>query len=226
MTGSAVLFDLDGTLVDTPALLLESFEAVCGARGVEIDRTFARSLIGKPLDILFPLLLPGADEQTLESAVADFRAHFSAVSLPRAKSMVFPGMDALLSSLRSEGVLIGVVTSKITASAVELLEASGLSAYFSTVVGHDLALAGKPAPDLAWLAADRLDVASGEIVVVGDSVDDIGMALGAGMRPIGVTWGVSAGATLRVAGALHVVSNVPALDSALHACLTHEPSLS
>ncbi len=226
MTGGAVLFDLDGTLVDTPALLLESFGTVCGARGVQIDRIFARSLIGKPLDILFPLLLPKADEQTLGSAIADFRAHFAAAALPRAQSIVFPGMDELLGSLRSKGILLGVVTSKITASAVELLDASGLSVHFSTVVGHDLAAAGKPAPDLAWLAAERLDVPSGEIVVVGDSVDDVGMALGANMTPVGVTWGVSAGAALSIAGALDVVPTVPALESSLHKWLTHEPSLS
>lgn len=226
MTSSAVLFDLDGTLVDTPTLILQSFESVCRKSGLEIDRTFARSLIGKPLDLIFPLLLPDADDVCLQKAVAAFRAEFAALSLPRARALVFPGVDGLLRALRAAGTPLAIVTSKITASAHELLGASGLSAHFLTVVGHDLAPAGKPAPHLAWLAANLLDVSVCETIVVGDSVDDVGMARAAGMIPIGVAWGVSSAAALHEAGAVEVVDDVSALARTIHRRLNHQVAIS
>lgn len=226
MTPRAALFDLDGTLVDTPALILESFESVCRAHNVAIDRSFVRSLIGKPLDIIFPLLLPAADTNALRDAVEEFRADFAASSLPQARSIVFPGIDDLLQSLRSEGIALAVVTSKITVTAHELLDASGLAEHFSFVAGHDLTLAGKPAPDLAQLAAKRLGVSVSNTVVVGDSVDDIGMAVAAEMTPIGVTWGVSDPSALRRAGAVDVLHDVPTLAHTIRHKLNCEKALS
>lgn len=222
MTARAVLFDLDGTLIDTPALIQECFASVCGARGVAIDTSFVKTLIGKPLDVIFPLLLPRSDDKAVRDAIGEFRGIFASKSLPRARSMVFPGVDELLLLLCAQDIKLAVVTSKITITARELLEASGLSTHFSTIIGHDLAAAGKPSPDLALIALQQLGVTARDAVVVGDSVDDIGMAVAAGITPVGVTWGVSSANDLARAGAVDVANNITALTRSIQYRLTQE----
>ena len=222
MTPGAALFDLDGTLLDTPTLILECLEVVCSKRHNPLDRKHARTLIGKPLDVIFPLLLPQCDQRGLDDAKKIFRSEFSRLSIPRAATIVFPGMREILDRLKEQGQSLGVVTSKITSSAQELLEASDLADYFSVVIGHDMAPIGKPAPDLALLAALELAVVPQDTVVVGDSLDDIRMAIAAGMRSIGVGWGIGAGVDLLRTGASAIAPGVDSLREILSSMLLEE----
>ena len=128
---------------------------------------------------------------------------------------MFPGIREILDLLKEQGHPLGVVTSKITSSAQELLEASDLADYFSVVVGHDMALKGKPAPDLALLAARELAVVPQDTVVVGDSSDDIRMAIAAGMRSIGAGWGIGTEVALLQAGASAIAPSVDSLREIL-----------
>ncbi|WP_028648031.1 HAD family hydrolase [Nocardiopsis sp. CNT312] len=211
-----VLLDLDGTLVDSPSVILAAFHDACAPHGAVPLPTEARGLIGKPLDTILPRLIPQGDEAVWAEAKALFRASFARRSRAAASSLVFPGIRDLLTDLAAEGVRIAVVTSKITRSAHELLEATGLDRHPDLVVGHDLAPRGKPAPDPALLAAKSLGLAPGECLVVGDSPDDVAMAVGAGMAVVGVGWGVADADTLLSAGAGFVAATVTELAGHLH----------
>ncbi|MFF1543790.1 HAD family hydrolase [Streptomyces sp. NPDC058291] len=219
---AAVLFDLDGTLLDTPGAIAGVLQRVLegiGRPDVPGDRV--RATVGKPLGIVFAELtgLPEGHPEVTE-AVARFREQFRAEVVPRAAELVFPGVPELLSRLREEGRKIAICTSKIRSSAEELLEPAGLADAFDAVVCHGMAPRGKPHPDLALLAARSVGVAPERCVVVGDAVDDMRMATAAGMRAIGVSYGVATARQLAEAGAEPVTDTVGALDRAL----THPPT--
>ncbi|AFR06996.1 HAD family hydrolase [Nocardiopsis alba] len=211
-----VLFDLDGTLVDSPSVIMAAFHDACAPYGAVPLPADARGLIGKPLDTILPLLIPRGDETVWEAAKALFRESFARRSRAAASTLVFPGVRELLTDLSEEGARIAVVTSKITRSAHELLESTGLDRHPDLVIGHDLAARGKPAPDPALLAADSLGLRPEECVVVGDSPDDVTMAVDAGMTAIGVDWGVADAEALFSAGALLVAGSVLELAGHLH----------
>lgn len=212
----AVLFDLDATLVDTPTAILRTMEEALTEAGAAVGPEQVRATIGRPLAASVAVLLGrDAADPTVDRAVARFRRSFAEQVLPAARGLVFPGIPRLLADLRAAGTPLAVVTSKVERSAVELLDASGLSTWFDAVVGHDMAERGKPHPDLALLAAERLGVSPADCVVVGDGIDDIQMAVAAGMAGYGVSWGVASGEQLRSAGARRVLDSVEALAAVL-----------
>ncbi|MFI8519447.1 HAD family hydrolase [Streptomyces sp. NPDC085481] len=226
---SAVLFDLDGTLLDTPSAIADTLHATLAERGRSASDDRVRATIGRPLAASFAQLteLP-EDHAEVQAAVSLFRHLFREQAVPRARELVFPGVPELLDRLRGEGHRIAIVTSKIRPSAEELLRPAGLYDLFHTVVCHGMADRGKPHPDLALLAAERLGLGPEACVVVGDAVDDMRMARSAGMRAVGVTYGVAGEEALNEAGAHTIAHSVGALDEilgTLPAASTPAPSL-
>ncbi|MEV7277179.1 HAD family hydrolase [Streptomyces sp. NPDC093111] len=213
---SAVLFDLDGTLLDTPSAIADTLRATLAERGRSASDARLRATIGRPLAASFAELtdLP-EDHPEVHASVDLFRRLFREQAVPRARELVFPGVRALLEELRDGGHQIAIVTSKIRPSAEELLKPAGLYDLFHAVVCHGMAERGKPHPDLALLAARRLGRGPEACVVVGDAVDDMRMARSAGMRAVGVTYGVAAEEALADAGAHTVVRSVGALADVL-----------
>jgi HAD superfamily hydrolase (TIGR01509 family) len=209
----AVLLDLDGTLIDTPAAILAALHEACAPHGGAPDD--ARSLIGRPLDDILSVVLPGRGERVRHEAKAHFRSAFARRTLPVAPSLVFPGVPELLAGLAAEGVALAVVTCKVTSSARELTDAAGLSRHVDVLVGRDMTAVGKPAPDPALAAATLLGLAPQACTVVGDSVDDVAMALAAGSGVVAVTWGVASADALASAGAHSVVDSVSDLTARL-----------
>ena len=101
-----VLFDLDGTLVDSPSVILAAFHDACAPYGAVPLPADARGLIGKPLDTILPLLIPRGDETVWEAAKALFRESFARRSRAAASTLVFPGVRELLTDLSEEGARI------------------------------------------------------------------------------------------------------------------------
>ncbi|MGH3661621.1 MAG: HAD family hydrolase [Micromonosporaceae bacterium] len=212
-----VLFDVDGTVVDTPganATLIAEVVAETGRpRPAEAA---ARALIGRSLDAIFSELLGlPVDHPEVGQAKTRFRQRFTDQVVPTATSLVFPGVVELLGELRRQERPLAVVTSKITVSATEMLRAAGLIDAFDTVVCHDMAPRGKPYPDLALLAAEHLGASPADCVMVGDALDDIRMAVAAGMAPVGVGYGVATSEQLFAAGAVAVAPSAAALSGIL-----------
>ncbi|MFP8883440.1 HAD family hydrolase [Streptomyces mangrovi] len=221
---TAVLFDVDGTLVDTPGGMASVLDTVVRETGREVDRERLRATVGRPLAASFATLLelPGEHEEVAR-AVERARRLFTETVIPSAADLVFPGVPEMLAELRGRGLPLAVVTSKIRRSAVELLEAAGLLDSFDTLSCHGMAPRGKPAPDLALLACGELGVPAGSCLVVGDAVDDMRMARGAGMEALGVGFGVATRPQLMDAGALSVSGSVGELHAALSAATAPTP---
>ncbi|GAA2659034.1 MULTISPECIES: HAD family hydrolase [Actinosynnema] len=216
--GAAVLFDLDGTLVDTPGAMTGVLRAVVAEHGMAIRDDRLRATVGRPLVASFALLLDLAPGDPAAERAADrARALFTREVVPRAEELVLPGAVELLEHLRAEGRGLAVVTSKVRASAVELLRATRLIDHFDVLACHGMTPCGKPQPDLALLAARELGAAPADCLVVGDAVDDVYMARAAGMPVVGVLSGVATEAELREAGALDVRDGVAALLPATRA---------
>lgn len=209
----AVLFDLDGTLIDTPGVIVETTQAVLAAMDrPPADPAAVRAGIGLPLvEALAGLLGVQASSAAAEEAVERYRERWRAQVSPRVRELRFPGAVEGLQALRARGLKLAVVTGKTQAGADGTVEAAGLRPFFDFVGGHDAAPRPKPHADLALLALARLQVAPGEAVLVGDAVLDLGMARAAGVRSIAVTWGAQPEETLRAEGPDWVARSVPEL---------------
>jgi phosphoglycolate phosphatase len=186
------IFDLDGTLVDSPRGVVTTFAAVFAQLDLPtVDSTTLRGTLGLPLPAAFAKLLGAAeDDPVVTACVTLYRPTYRKVVLPMATRLVFPGVYDGLRSLRDEGFRLAVATSKFSGPADELLSAAGLREEFSVVVAGDQVARPKPDPDSGLLLLRRLGVAPQDAVVVGDTTFDIGMAHGAGMASVAVTYGL------------------------------------
>ncbi|WBB79876.1 HAD family hydrolase [Micromonospora sp. WMMD882] len=213
---TAILFDVDGTLVDTPAGMTTVLRTVVTEHGRSATDEQIRRTVGRPLTASCATLLAlPADHPDVARAADRVRELFTETVIPSAARLVFPGVPELLAELRDRGHPLGVVTSKVRRSAVELLAATGLLDAFDTLSCHGMAERGKPHADLALLAADALGAPPARCVVVGDAVDDVRMANSAGMAAFGVTTGVATRIELLLAGARAVFAGPVALRAAL-----------
>jgi len=186
----AVVFDLDGTLIDSLPDIVWSFRAAFDAEGLPApDEADVRARVGPPLEEMAAAFVSDAAKV---AAVCDayrsiYPRHFTERTRP------FPGVVEVLVELRRRDWLLAVATTKRTAMARELVEALGLDAFLDHVQGSD-DLPHKPAPDvvLAALAALSADGAW----MVGDTVTDLQAGRAAGLRTYGVSWGTHDAARL------------------------------
>jgi pyrophosphatase PpaX len=207
----AVLFDLDGTLIDTTDLILASCQhtfarhlrAGCPPREALIA-TFGRSL---PESLLEIAVAEGAEDPAAFAAdmLATYRAHndehHDALIRP------FEGVEPMLASLRASGLRLGVVTSKRERSARIGMSRYGLGDFFEAGIFHDDTVRHKPDPAPLIVGAQRLRVAPGRTIYVGDSVHDVAAGRAAGMRTIAAAWGPFPRAALEAAGPDHVADS-------------------
>jgi phosphoglycolate phosphatase len=197
----AAVFDLDGTLVDTPSAIVEAFTAAFTALGGPVpDSPAIRATIGLPLERAVGLLLgvPVEDARVAEG-VRQYQNAFRELILPRSAELLFPGVAEGLASLRGQGLALAVATSKFVASADALLTAAGLRERFDVVAGADQVRRPKPDPEMGLLVLQKLGVAAEDAIMVGDTTHDLLMAKAAGMRSIAVTYGVHTHAELTTA---------------------------
>jgi pyrophosphatase PpaX len=179
-----VLFDLDGTVIDSGAIILASMRhAAREVLGVEVPDEQLMAAVGGPgLEAQMQALSPDrADE-----LVTVYRAH----NEPLHDELVCcAGMDDVLVQLKDDGRRLGIVTAK-RRQTVELAFARiPIEHLFETVVGGDETKKHKPDPEPLLLALDRLGAAPGEAVYVGDAPFDVKAAKAAGLYSVGVTWG-------------------------------------
>ncbi|MCX6408452.1 MAG: HAD family hydrolase [Propionibacteriales bacterium] len=217
-----VLFDLDGTLVDTPHAIARELAAAVGATtGTAPRDEAARRLIGLPLDVMVARLAPGATPPERAEAVADYRRRFRERIVPEAAALLYPGVVDGLARMHDAGLSLAVVTSKYHDSAVAILASAGIADAFPVVVGADDVQHPKPHAEHALHALRALGRGADVSVVVGDTAHDVQMARAAGMHCIGLDHGVDAAETLRSAGAHGVLSHLDALTLLL---LDHAPT--
>ncbi|HRP25118.1 MAG TPA: phosphoglycolate phosphatase [Thauera sp.] len=191
----AVLFDLDGTLLDTIADLADAANLMLSELGRPArSQDEIHSFVGKGIPNLVRRCMTegtAATEAEIDAAVAVFRRHYAVVN--GVSSRPYPGVTELLAALRARELPLAVVTNKAEAFTLPLLERMDIAHYFDTVVSGDTLAVKKPDPAVVLLACERLGVAPGEALMIGDSANDALAAQGAGMPVLLVTYGYSEG---------------------------------
>lgn len=198
-----VLFDLDGTLIDTLDLIRESM------------RYTTQTVLGEALpdDVLMhnvgvPLIVQMRefDEVRADEMLKVYREHNWRVHDALVKE--YPGVEPALQALIGRGLRLGVVTSKARSVAERGLERFDLGPFFDLIVSYDDVPVHKPDPFPLAFAAEQLGVATDRCAYVGDSPHDMSAASAAGCVAIAATWGVSSRERLVVAGAEYEVASM------------------
>jgi phosphoglycolate phosphatase len=204
-----VVFDLDGTLVDTPSAIVETFTAAFAAMGVPYpDVSAIRATIGLPLEQAFAKLMGvSVDDAAVAYGVRHYQVFFKKLILPKAEKLLFPGVANGLSALREQRFTLAVATSKFYASADALLTAAGLRDRFAMVVGADQVRWPKPHPEMCQRIIRECGVSAEHAVIVGDTTHDLLMAKAAGIRSIAVTYGVHSTPELKSADPTWLADN-------------------
>jgi phosphoglycolate phosphatase len=195
----ALLFDFDGTIVDTAQAICESFNQVLRNHSLpEFEHNRIRSLIGRPLIEMFRLAGFDGDSRRFEALVDEYRGYFLPVSLSFCRPL--PGAAQVLARAK-RNAMVAIVTSRKTDGAMHILTGLGLSSHVDLVVGIDDVVTPKPAAEPVRLALRRLGVSSEHAVMIGDTPDDVLAAKNAGVMSIGVLTGAHEQAALQDAGA-------------------------
>ena len=206
-----VIFDFDGTLVDSRKLIVESNRIVFGEFGFALpseDESFA--LVGMSLELVLPRLAgPDAPVEQMVAAyqrvLPQIRADADFAEVP------FDGAADLLSALSEhEDVRLGIATGHVSHMITPALERFGWLGHFCTVQTADKA-PSKPHPGMVHQALREANVQAADAIMVGDTAFDIEMACAAGVRGVAVSWGYHRPDRLRDAGALRVVSEMKEL---------------
>jgi phosphoglycolate phosphatase len=213
-----VIFDCDGTLVDSQHMIVAAMTKAYGAHGLPIpDREVLLSVVGLSLVEAFTKLGEGVDKFPAASLADHYRDAFHAMRGPGAPvEPLYPGAtDAIAELARRGDVALGIATGKSQRGVRLVLGHHGLLDHFITIQTADDA-PSKPDPGMVLAAMREARAAADDTIVVGDTVYDIAMASAAGAAGIGVTWGYHPPAALENAGALAVIDHfanlVPALD--------------
>ena len=180
-----IVFDLDGTLLDTGRGISKCIASTLGKMGFEVpDEETCKTFVGPPLKKRF-LELFDADEKTADAVMKTFRDEYGNGDVFLADH--YAGMDECLAALRKYYAL-AVATYKREDHAKQLLEKFGMDQYFDVICGSDAA-AAMTKNQIVATAAERLDVPLADCVMVGDSDNDAIAAEQLGMQFIGVTYG-------------------------------------
>ncbi|WP_374260768.1 phosphoglycolate phosphatase [Zoogloea sp.] len=191
----AVLFDLDGTLLDSIPDLAEA----CQRMMAELGRTphsveTIRGFVGKGMLNLVRRCLAesgSAEADEVAAAVDVFRRHYAEVN--GARTTIYAGVVPALDALREAGVAMACVTNKPTAFTAPLLERMGIAGYFDATVSGDTLAEKKPHPAPLVHACALLGAEVAEALMIGDSANDAEAARAAGMPVLLVTYGYSEG---------------------------------
>ena len=194
-----VIFDLDGTLLDTIADLAESANYALKQLGypthdIETIRTFVGNGINKLLERALP-----SHEQTEENVIR-MRSHFVPYyDVHNADlSNPYPGIVSLLEDLQAKGIQIAVASNKYQEATVKLVKQYFPNIDFVEILGQREGINVKPDPSIVFDILQKADVSKEDVLYVGDSGVDMQTAINAGVDAVGVTWGFRPRAELEI----------------------------
>lgn len=214
-----VLFDCDGTLVDSAGLIHQGMQQTFAHFGHPVPSLAAtKSIIGLTLDIAIARLLGRvhADDEA-QAMTAHYRSIFAGLrGEAHAAEQPFDGIPAVIEALgRREDVILGAVTGKSRPGLKRVLDNNGWSGLFMVARTAD-DCPSKPHPAMVTECCDEAGVVARETIVIGDAIYDMQMAKAAGATAIGVCWGYAAVDELFAAGADAVVERPADLLRHIH----------
>lgn len=201
----AVIFDLDGTLVDSLGDIADAMNATLAARGHPGHAEDAyRRMIGDGVLQLAQRVLPaGASVEVAREVVREYRARYAAAMTARTRP--YDGIAAVLDALDAARVPMAVLSNKSHEATVPLCDVI-FPRRFARVYGERAGVPRKPDPAGAVIIAGELGVDAAACAFVGDSAIDMETARRAGMRAVGAAWGFRGAGELAAAGADDVVA--------------------
>lgn len=214
MTFSTVLFDLDGTLLDTLGDLAASVNfALTKHRLPQRSIEEVRAFLGNGIRNLMEKAVPERlDPNTFEAVFADFRTHYVAHSLDTTRP--YPGIETLLTDLKKNGVRMGIISNKLDA-AVQDLNRRFFSSFMGVAVGESPIVRRKPNPDAVLEAMRRLRARPETTLYVGDSEVDFATSRAAGLPCALVLWGFRDEPQLRALKAEHYAHDAAELRAVI-----------
>jgi phosphoglycolate phosphatase len=212
-----VIFDCDGTLVDSQANIIRAMEDSFAQAKLPLpDHRAIRNVVGLSLIETMQTLLPDAPHDLHVAVAQDYKQAFHRLraSGELAHEPLFPGIATLLHKLFEAGISLAVATGKSDRGLALCLDHHGLRDYFISLQTADRH-PSKPHPSMIAQCLADAGKSSDACWMIGDTVYDIKMAVNAGVKSIGVDWGYHDVADLHIAGATHVVSDVAQIQSIL-----------
>ena len=203
-TESLVIFDLDGTLLNTLDDLADAVNHTLGEYNFPAQSTeHVRLSVGNGAANLMRKCVPGGmDQPDFEDCLAAYKEYYS--NNLRNKTRPYDGIPELLNALREKGIRIAVLSNKPD-DAVKALVREIFGPEISAAAGESERLHRKPSPDGVYEILKELDVPAGHAIYVGDSDVDVMTAHNAGLRAVGVTWGFRDRGVLEEAGADYII---------------------
>jgi phosphoglycolate phosphatase len=211
----AVVFDLDGTLIDSYEAIADSLNtALAGLGRAPLPVPRIRTMVGRGLETLIARALEVDDglpdgAAAVAEGVRLFRARYDRVCVPL--TTLLPGVAGTLAGLHGRGYPMGVATNKPSYFARRLLDALGVGGYLAAVYGPDLVARHKPDPEMVHAVLRTMGVEPREALYVGDMEIDVQTARAAGMPVVVMPTGSCDDASLQTCGADRVVPGMAAL---------------
>ena len=216
MTRPLAVFDIDGTLVDSRASILQAATDAARELGLpdpEYDRV--RQIVGLSLPHALAVLEPGLTPEELERFTEGFRASFNRLYASGHEEPLYPGAMEALRRLHRDGWRLSLATGQNRRGVARNLARQGWADLFvSSHCAEDGP--GKPDPAMLHAAMSACSADAASTVMIGDTAHDIMMALNAGVRPQGVAWGFHTVEEQHAAGVPHVAADFAELEAALH----------
>lgn len=215
-----LVFDWDGTLMDSEGRIIASVRAACEAAGLAPpEDARIRNIIGLALREAWHRLYPGEPEDRLQQFIEEYRKHF--FHGPHQPVALFEGAAETLQRLADAGYLMAVATGKSRRGLDREMRASGLDSVFHTSRCADEA-PSKPAPQMLEYIIEELDVTPAETIMIGDTEYDLAMARAAGAHRIGVSYGAHEAERLLQFEPLTVIDTIEELPAWLQAAPPHD----
>lgn len=209
-----LVFDWDGTLADSTALIVQAIQAAFVEAGLPApDRRAASFVIGYALPDAMRHLAPAASAADLDRVIDGYRAHYLARD---GEIALFEGVAAALARYKEAGYWLAVATGKSRRGLDRALQAAGFAGLFDITRCAD-ECHSKPHPQMLHEIGDYLGVAATRTVMVGDTTHDLQMAGNAGAAALGVGYGAHDRAALEALSPLAVFDSFPELDAWLSA---------
>lgn len=217
LTVDAVLFDMDGTLVDTAPEIAQAVNLMLRDFALPaLGMAQVTHMIGRGAPVLVERVLEAAggnaDQKNRMRALVSYEGHYE--RLLGTRTLLYPHVERTLDELRRMDLKLGVVTNKSQRFATALLQRFGLSGAFDLVVGGDTLGVRKPSPVPLQHACRALGIDPAQALYVGDSVNDVEAATAAGIRVVCVPYGYNEGKPvqeLAATGFIDTLADLPML---------------
>lgn len=215
MSKKLIIFDLDGTLLDTSEDLMDSMNAMLTEYGFEnITLTQAKAYIGNGARNFVLRSLPDDKKQLVDEALIRYNAIYNGSGSPRTR--LYCGIDKVLLNAKASGAMIAIASNKPQKSTDEVYAKYLKQFDFDYVYGNREGFSHKPDRECGELILRALDARAEDTLVVGDGETDVKFAQNLGAACVAVTWGYRSAVTLEKEGAEIFAANTSELDNIIH----------